>query len=160
MSSYVSPTTMLDPGRLSLHLPRLTRIATRMTGSRDAGEDLVQDTLERILRSPRRVAGDEFRYLVRSLRNSHVDRIRAENRRVRTAVMDETMEAVLPAPDHTETRTAAHEVLAAEGLTNREIAEALYVTARTVEGHLTSVFRKLAVPSREALPDALAGAPG
>jgi len=48
--------------------------------------------------------------------------------------------------------------LAAQGLTNREIAEALYVTARTVEGHLTSVFRKLAVPSREALPSALAGA--
>jgi DNA-directed RNA polymerase specialized sigma24 family protein len=54
---------MLDPGRLSLHLPRLTRIATRMTGSREAGEHLVQDTLERILRSPRRVAGDEFRRL-------------------------------------------------------------------------------------------------
>jgi DNA-binding CsgD family transcriptional regulator len=50
--------------------------------------------------------------------------------------------------------------LAAEGLTNREIAESLFVTARTVEGHLTSVFRKLAVPSREALPDALAGASG
>jgi DNA-binding CsgD family transcriptional regulator len=33
----------------------------------------------------------------------------------------------------------------------------LFVTARTVEGHLTSVFRKLQVGSREELPAALAG---
>jgi DNA-binding CsgD family transcriptional regulator len=41
--------------------------------------------------------------------------------------------------------------LAGQGLTNREIAQALFVTARTVEGHLTSVFRKLRVESRTAL---------
>src|SRR5688500_1797736 len=58
-------------------------------------------------------SGDEFRSLVRSLRNNHVDRIGAENRRVRTSAMDEAMEAVLPAADHTESRAAAHEVLAA-----------------------------------------------
>jgi DNA-binding CsgD family transcriptional regulator len=47
--------------------------------------------------------------------------------------------------------------LAGEGLTNREIAQALFITARTVEGHLTSVFRKLRLESRDALPAALAG---
>ena len=35
--------------------------------------------------------------------------------------------------------------LAADGLTNREIAQALFVTMRTVEGHLTRVFAKLEV---------------
>ena len=46
--------------------------------------------------------------------------------------------------------------LAAEGLTNREIAQALFVTPRTVEGHLTQVYRKLDVRGREHLRDALA----
>lgn len=113
MSSLAAPTALLDPAKLAAHLPRLTRVATRMTGSREAGEDLVQDTLERVLRSPRQVAGDEFRYLARSLRNNHIDRIRAEGRRVRTAALDETMEAVLPAPDHTESVREARDVLAA-----------------------------------------------
>jgi DNA-binding CsgD family transcriptional regulator len=50
--------------------------------------------------------------------------------------------------------------LASQGLTNREIAQTLFITARTVEGHLTSVFRKLGVDSRDELPAALAsGAP-
>jgi DNA-binding CsgD family transcriptional regulator len=46
--------------------------------------------------------------------------------------------------------------LAGQGMTNREIAQALFVTARTVEGHLTSVFRKLRIESRDELPGALA----
>ncbi len=41
--------------------------------------------------------------------------------------------------------------LAAEGARNREIAEALFVTLRTVEVHLTSAFRKLGVTDRAAL---------
>jgi DNA-binding CsgD family transcriptional regulator len=45
--------------------------------------------------------------------------------------------------------------LASHGLTNREIAQTLFVTARTVEGHLTSVFRKLHVDSRTSLGVAL-----
>jgi DNA-binding CsgD family transcriptional regulator len=47
--------------------------------------------------------------------------------------------------------------LASEGLTNREIAQTLFVTTRTVEGHLTSIFRKLQLESRNELPAALAG---
>jgi DNA-binding CsgD family transcriptional regulator len=41
--------------------------------------------------------------------------------------------------------------LASQGLTNREIAQTLFVTARTVEGHLTSIFRKLQLDSRNEL---------
>jgi DNA-binding CsgD family transcriptional regulator len=46
--------------------------------------------------------------------------------------------------------------LAADGLTNREIAQTLFVTDRTVEGHLTNVFTKLGVRNRTLLPAALA----
>ena len=49
--------------------------------------------------------------------------------------------------------------LAGQGMTNREIAQALFVTARTVEGHLTQVFRKLDVPSRDGLAQALPRGP-
>jgi DNA-binding CsgD family transcriptional regulator len=45
--------------------------------------------------------------------------------------------------------------LAAQGLTNRQIAQNLFVTARTVEGHLTNVFAKLDVRTRVELSRAL-----
>ncbi len=44
---------------------------------------------------------------------------------------------------------------AAGGMTNREIAQALFVTLRTVEIHLTHTYQKLDITSREALPNAL-----
>jgi DNA-binding CsgD family transcriptional regulator len=46
--------------------------------------------------------------------------------------------------------------LAAEGPTNREIAQTLFITQRTVEVHLTSIYRKLAISSRSQLAAALA----
>jgi DNA-binding CsgD family transcriptional regulator len=46
--------------------------------------------------------------------------------------------------------------LAAEGLTNAQIAQALFVTVPTVEGHLTNVFGKLEVRRRAQLHAALA----
>ena len=45
--------------------------------------------------------------------------------------------------------------LAADGLGNREIAEAMFLTRRTIEMHLTSAYRKLAISSREDLSEAL-----
>lgn len=45
--------------------------------------------------------------------------------------------------------------MASEGLTNREIAQALFVTEKTVEGHLGHVYRKLDIRSRSELPKAL-----
>jgi len=45
--------------------------------------------------------------------------------------------------------------LAAEGQTNREIAQALYVTLKTVEGHLARAYAKLGIAGRAGLADAL-----
>jgi DNA-binding CsgD family transcriptional regulator len=50
--------------------------------------------------------------------------------------------------------------LAAEGLSNREIGEQLYLSHRTVESHLYRLFPKLGVTSRAQLRDALDPAPG
>jgi DNA-binding CsgD family transcriptional regulator len=50
--------------------------------------------------------------------------------------------------------------LAAAGGTNREIAQGLFVTEKTVETHLGRAFRKLDISSRRQLPDVLAHAAG
>jgi DNA-binding CsgD family transcriptional regulator len=41
-------------------------------------------------------------------------------------------------------------VLVAEGLTDPQVAERLYLSPRTVSQHLRSIYRKLGVPSRAA----------
>jgi DNA-binding CsgD family transcriptional regulator len=46
--------------------------------------------------------------------------------------------------------------MAASGLSNREIAQALFVTEKTIEWHLGQTYRKLGVSSRHDLPKALA----
>jgi DNA-binding CsgD family transcriptional regulator len=46
--------------------------------------------------------------------------------------------------------------LVAEGKTNREVAAALFLSERTVEGHLSHVFGKLGIRHRTELPRALA----
>jgi DNA-binding CsgD family transcriptional regulator len=47
--------------------------------------------------------------------------------------------------------------LAASGMSNPEIAEALFLTKRTVELHLTGAYKKLGIGSREGLTTALEG---
>ncbi len=68
----------------------------------------------------------------------------AQPRRLRTSGPDALTAA--------ERRVAA---MAAEGMTNRAIAQALFVSEKTVETHLRGVFRKLDVASRSQLPAAL-----
>lgn len=45
--------------------------------------------------------------------------------------------------------------LAAQDMSNKQIAQALFVTLRTVEMHLSNAYRKLDISSREQLPGAL-----
>jgi DNA-binding CsgD family transcriptional regulator len=47
--------------------------------------------------------------------------------------------------------------MAADGLSNPEIAQALFVTTKTVESHLSNVYRKLDIQSRTQLAAALPG---
>ena len=43
----------------------------------------------------------------------------------------------------------------AEGRTNREVAQAVFITEKTVERHLSSVYQKLGIRSRHQLREAI-----
>jgi DNA-binding NarL/FixJ family response regulator len=46
--------------------------------------------------------------------------------------------------------------MAATGMSNKAIAQALFVTTKTVEMHLGNTYRKLGIRSRQDLPETLA----
>src|SRR5262249_54254231 len=74
------------------------------------------------------------------------ERARAELRRISGRT---------PSPEglsETEQRVAD---LAVQGHTNKQIASTLFMSVRTVEAHLTSVYRKLGIQSRSALASRL-----
>src|SRR5690606_8032141 len=73
-----------------------------------------------------------------------------------TAVADQARGALCSAGGRSPRSVLSHAErpvaeLAAAGATNRDIADALYLTVRTVEYHLTSVYRKLGVAGRADL---------
>jgi DNA-binding CsgD family transcriptional regulator len=69
------------------------------------------------------------------------------------AAVDRPEVAAAPMLTAQERRVAA---LAASGMSNRQIAERLAITPRTVSAHLQQIFPKLAINSRSALRAALA----
>src|SRR3954471_13046000 len=72
----------LNPEALPVHLDSLRRAARGMTRSHHDAEDLVQDTLVRVLARPREVGpAGPGPYLHRALRNTHVSGLRARDRR-------------------------------------------------------------------------------
>ncbi len=75
------------------------------------------------------------------------DELRAAGARPRRALLS-GVEALTA----TERRVAR---LAADGLSNLEVAEVLVVTPKTVEWHLRNVYAKLRISGRAALPAAM-----
>jgi DNA-binding CsgD family transcriptional regulator len=84
-------------------------------------------------------------------RTSHELRISGRTERVPTA---DRARATLTAQEY---EVAS---LAAAGLSNKEIGTRLYLSPRTVSGHLYRIFPKLGVVTRAALRDALTAGPG
>ena len=110
-----APRRALDTARLPDHLDRLYRTARAITGSAQEAEDLVSDTMVRVLSRPRRVhAEDDLGYLVQCLRNTWSDTLRTRSRRPRTACMPEDFEhADRGSGARAHDRAEANEVLAA-----------------------------------------------
>ena len=91
----MSERRQLDPERLGDHLDRLYRAARALCGTREAAEDLVQDTYARVLARPRFLRGeDDLGYLLRALRNTYVSHRRAADRRPKTGGSPEELELV------------------------------------------------------------------
>ena len=79
------PLRELDPSTLSDHIEALYRMARRLCESHEDAEDLVQDTLARVLGRPRLLRSDDDRgYLISVLRNTRVMCYRAAGRRPKT----------------------------------------------------------------------------
>ncbi|HEU4495405.1 MAG TPA: LuxR C-terminal-related transcriptional regulator, partial [Rubrobacteraceae bacterium] len=72
----------------------------------------------------------------------------------RALAPDEALSEARQAVDTVGSLLSAREVevlqLVAEGLTDGQVAEQLYISPRTVGVHLRSIYRKFAVPSRAA----------
>jgi len=87
------PRRQLDPEALGDHIDRLYRAARALCGSREESEDLVQETLARVLRKPRMLRSeDDLGYLLRVLRNTFRSARGAATRRPQTMVPPDTFD--------------------------------------------------------------------
>jgi RNA polymerase sigma-70 factor, ECF subfamily len=127
----------------------LYRAAWALCGSRHDAEDLVQETFANVLRRPRLIrGGNEIGYLLRALRNTYANRLRAVARRPATSQLlehdissrsegrasaREIMEAIASAPPLYRDAVIAVDVL---GLSYREAARSLRTREATVTSRL------------------------
>ncbi len=96
-------------------------------------------------------SGESRSVLLEALELSHVCGAAALEQRVLAslrAIGARPRRPWLTGPDALTPRERRIAEMAAGGMTNREIAEALFVTVRTVEFHLAGAYRKLGVAGR------------
>ncbi|HEX8006604.1 MAG TPA: LuxR C-terminal-related transcriptional regulator, partial [Trebonia sp.] len=136
--------SVLRPSSARLELARALLdlgTARRRVGARDAARELLRESLD----LARALGGLAIAQRARE------ELVAAGGRPRRDAIRG--VDALTPS----ELRVAQ---LAAMGQTNRQIAQALFVTQRTVESHLTSAYAKLGIGARPELAAALAVSPG
>ena len=166
----------LDTARLGDHVDRLYRAAWALSGSREDAEDLVQETLARVLKRPRLIRyGDDLGYLLRALRNTFLTQKRTEGRRLRPVALPDDLELVAdPRASQPQDALEANEVYAAiaelpegfrdvlvavdvAGLSYKETAHALGLREGTVMSRLYRARRQVVrrvdgMPARDRGP--------
>ncbi|HEY1593803.1 MAG TPA: RNA polymerase sigma factor [Thermoleophilaceae bacterium] len=160
-----SGTRRLDPDKIGDHLDRLYRAARAYTGSREAAEDLVQETYLRVLSRPRFIRNqDDLGYLLRVMRNTFISMHRRASSRPAPATADEpdwVEDESAPQPHEIVESRLVYDAIAAlppnfrdalvavdvAGLRYREAAKALKIPEATVTSR---VFR-----ARKRVADAL-----
>jgi RNA polymerase sigma-70 factor (ECF subfamily) len=106
----------LDPERLGDHVDRLFRAALALCGNTHDAEDLVQDTYARVLAKPRFLRrDDDLGYLLKVLRNTFFNKLRAARRRPAPIELDPERDGLARAgdPRHPEAALEVTELFAA-----------------------------------------------
>jgi RNA polymerase sigma-70 factor (ECF subfamily) len=153
----------LDPERLTDHIDRLYRAGWALTGSREAAEDLVQETYVRVLARPRFLRhDDDLGYLLRTLRNTFLNMRRTASRRPITQPLETTAEPADQRSEWQPERAAETQMVHAAiaqlsddfrdvlvavdvaGLSYREAAKALGVREATVTTRLFRARQRVA----------------
>ncbi len=159
----MSSPRQLDPDSLGDHIDRLFRAAWSLCGSREEAEDLVQETLARVLRKPRILRSeDDLGYLLRVLRNTFFSQRRTAARRPQTTALPDDTDmledrsavqpearleaaelyaAISALPDDFRDALIAIDVL---GLSYREAASALRVREATITTRLHRARQRVA----------------
>jgi predicted ATPase/DNA-binding CsgD family transcriptional regulator len=130
------------------------RLALRLAGAAEAYQDVNEFTMP----APIREMVDRWLASAHSAAGSAAARLLAEGRQlspdegVGLALANEPEEAWRPGPRRTLTRRETEvAVLAARGLTNRDIAAQLFLSVRTVEVHVDHILTKLGFHTRTQL---------
>lgn len=163
----------LDRTRLGDHIDRLYRAAWALCGSREEAEDLVQETFVRVMSRPRILRNDDDHgYLLRTLRNTFLTRLRTAGRRpvtepldlrmdviedngvlspVRAAETRELYEAISELPPKCRDALVCVDLM---GLSYREAARALSVRPETITSRLYRARQLVAAQLRDVEPTA------
>lgn len=162
----------LDRASLGDHVDRLYRAAWAFCGSREEAEDLVQETLVRVMARPRLLHNDDdLGYLLRALRNTFLTGRRAAGRRLAAEPLDGRLElvedsaarapqsaaetrevyaAIADLPPRCRDTLVAVDIL---GLSYREAARSLRVRTETITSRLYRARRLVAARLMAVAPE-------